>query len=105
MNELKTFDISKIHDVYTIIELIRYKNVCTYMGSRCDCKFGILNKEHKKGFFNTSESNGCPELREIISIIEYIPQATWDKAINDRNKKHKEKAKGLEVKAKELFGM
>lgn len=62
------------------------KQVCTYMGPTCDCKWGLilpddpaevvpinaLNCKH-----NYCEHTGCPELRNLIGRVRQAQRAWW----------------------------
>ncbi len=85
----------KVKDVIDLIEATR-KRICGYTGSHCDCKYGLeVNQDEMSSKFYRGEQTGCPELRDILVILEYIPQAAWDKAIRDMNKNLNEKWRSL----------
>lgn len=67
-------------EVLEALELTRARRVCAYMGTTCDCKYGIVefSKTFPKAFIN-GEQNGCPEMREAIAIIRFMTDDEWAK--------------------------
>lgn len=53
------------NQIIKYLKFIRQK-ICTYAGLICDCKYGIQDK-------NGSEQTGCPEMRDVISLLRVIP--------------------------------
>jgi len=72
-------DMNKKEDAVKLLRHIRKERVCAYMGDRCDCKFGIdLNVKNR---VMGGEKTGCPEMYQIIDIIENLPDEAWKLAI------------------------
>lgn len=80
----------KIEDQKEAIEFMKFmrKNrICSYIGDICDCKFGIEEEAYNK--FG-GEKTGCPEMYQLISILEHISEDAWKDALKAINK-NKEK--------------
>ena len=72
-------------DAIKFVEFMRKNRICAYIGSRCDCKFGIEEEASNK---YGGEKNGCPEMRTLITILEHISEDAWKDALEaiNRNK-------------------
>lgn len=59
-------------DRLTILDAIKAarRRACCYMGDTCDCKYGAVEKDHMSPFQYPGEQTGCPELRDVIWILE-----------------------------------
>jgi hypothetical protein len=58
------------------------KGVCLYMGPTCDCKYGGPPEEGQR----MGENTGCPELRTVKALIEYMSQEEIDEVLNRQMK-------------------
>ena len=58
------------------------QKVCCYMGSPCDCKYGIRELEDelkaKDLIRGGSEQTGCPELYDAIAIFSVMTDDEYD---------------------------
>jgi len=79
-SDTKLMDMTKKEQVIELLKFIRKERVCAYLGNRCDCKFGI-NLEVKDRVMS-GESNGCPEMYQIIDFLEHLPDKAWEAAAN-----------------------
>ena len=83
------FNIDDREEAIEFVKFIRKNRICGYVGNRCDCKYGIEPESSNK--FG-GEKTGCPELYQLISILEHIPKGAWLlalKSIDLEKQKHK----------------
>jgi len=60
-------------EIVDFLELVRQRVLCSYATPNfCDCKYGVAKSGHFKGF-QSSEQTGCPEMRDVIAILNAIP--------------------------------
>ncbi len=74
------------------LEAIR-KRICAYYGPRCDCKYGILDK-------NSGEHSGCPECYLMKYFIESITSSEFKKIVDRIKRKQKQSSTSSSVKNK-----
>jgi len=72
-------DMNERKNAIELLKFIRKNRVCAYIGDRCDCKFGI--DFECKDRVMSGEKNGCPEMYQIIDILEHLPDEAWKLAI------------------------
>jgi hypothetical protein len=56
-------------------------NRCGYRRPFCDCKFGSARLKENligKPMFDGGEVNGCPELRLVALVVEYMTDREWN---------------------------
>lgn len=65
------------------------KNVCVYLGSTCDCKYGGPPPlaTHQKAIMGMAphiigEQTGCPELRSAIAFFTELSDQEWNDVWN-----------------------
>jgi len=71
-------------DVLKYLEYIRTQRLCCYHGNICDCKYGYdYETSLTEGSYTTmfekghSEVTGCPEMREVIALLQHIPDEAF----------------------------
>ena len=57
-----------------VVKIIR-KELCAYMGDRCDCKYGYEGKEN---IMYGSEQTGCPELYTVLSLLHNMTDEEYE---------------------------
>lgn len=75
-------------DIIKILEFIRHKCLCSYSSPDfCDCKYGIMNPktygDYTGSHFSKSwlhEQTGCPEMRDVLAILNMIPPEVFEEA-------------------------
>lgn len=75
-------------NIMKAVHLVRRK-MCCYDGLRrqkephmCDCKYGVNLEEQCLELTNYgTEKTGCPELRYLEGILEYMTDAEFDKIV------------------------
>ena len=92
------FDINDQEQALEFLNFMRKNRICTYVGNICDCKFGIEREAYNK--FG-GEKTGCPEMYQLITILEHISDGAWKDALEsiNRNKEannaeHRKNVKG-----------
>jgi hypothetical protein len=65
------------------LEIIR-KHLCSYSTNICDCKYGPNLKPKADlilSSFENTESTGCPEIRQVISILSVLTDREFNKLV------------------------
>jgi hypothetical protein len=68
--------LSELKEVKRVLGLVRKNQVCAYLGSTCDCKYGYKGTERKGG--PVGEQNGCPELRTVEFLLSQMTQDEFE---------------------------
>lgn len=70
------------------IKATRKYRVCAYRGDRCDCKYGLKTRTVPskrdpskliEEVVPSSEQTGCPELYEVIALLQAMTKAQFDR--------------------------
>jgi len=62
-------------DLIPTLEFMR-ERCCVYRGPTCDCKYGHNEKSRSHG-----EDNGCPELRNVITLLKNMTDEEYNEVI------------------------
>lgn len=69
--------------ILSVIKNIRRHRCCVYISEDfCDCKFG---GEDISRLFHGGESNGCPELRVVISLLNKMTDKEYQRILNRKS--------------------
>lgn len=63
------------------LEEVRAKKLCSYIGTRCDCKYGA----HRIGS-GSEEGNGCPEMYCLIQFFKSMTDKEFVRLDNKARK-------------------
>jgi hypothetical protein len=74
------------YDKNTILESLKGLrfDLCSYLGSTCDCKFGYKSSGKKLGMhsmFDSGEQTGCPELYVVIDLLSQMTDAEFEEIL------------------------
>jgi len=76
------------------LESIRKNRLCSYVGKTCDCKYGFEKVSSKGNTFDKfrhyGEQTGCPEMRDLMSLLNEIPDYVFLEAGDSLNEKYLE---------------
>ena len=85
------------HIMANVLEEVRRKILCAYVGAACDCKYGAddIGSLHESG-------NGCPEIREIIALLRSMTKEDVE-GIRERFEKSRAEARrNAQMRSREL---